>query len=105
MDIVQFYISRIAAAAVDVDQLKFRARDRGIPDARAETSYFRAGGRCRVTCRLPIAELLEQELTALMNATSKQAVRDECARALTAIEDAKRLLDRAPRSGDTFYSG
>jgi hypothetical protein len=38
MDIVQFYISLIAADAVDIDQLKYRARERGIPDARVETN-------------------------------------------------------------------
>jgi hypothetical protein len=105
MEIVQFYLSRVAAMAVDVDRLKFRARDHRIPDARAETSYFRAGGRCRVTCRLPIAELLAQELRSAMDTATKQAVRDECARALVAIEDAKRLLAQRPRPGDAFFSG
>src|SRR5215471_3596604 len=48
---VQFYLSRVAADAVDVDRLEFRARERGLSDATAKTSYYRTGGRCRVTRR------------------------------------------------------
>jgi hypothetical protein len=105
MDIIQFYIPRLAAVAVDVDRLKFRAHDHGIEDARAETSYFKTGGRCRVTCRLPIAELLAQELRAAMDATTTQVMRDACERALVAIEAAKRLFGQKPRPGDTFFGG
>jgi hypothetical protein len=101
---VQFYISRIAAEAVDVDQLKFRARDRDIPNASAETSYFKTGGRCRVTCKLPIAELLE-ELRDAVHAATEQKVRDDCLRALDAIAEAKQRIGQRPRSGDTFYAG
>jgi hypothetical protein len=103
MDIIQFYIPRLAAVAVDVDRLKFRARDHGIADARAETSYIRTGGRCRVRCRLPIAELLAQELRAAMDATTTEVVRDACARALVSIEEAKRLLAQPPGPGDSFF--
>jgi hypothetical protein len=46
---VQIDMSRVAADAVDVDHLKLRARDHDIPNASAETSYCKAGGRCGVT--------------------------------------------------------
>jgi hypothetical protein len=82
---VQFYISRVAAAAVDVDRLKFRARDRGIQDCRTETSYFRTQGRCRVTTTKDVAELLVKELEAARDSATKAEVRAACELALKEI--------------------
>jgi hypothetical protein len=74
--VVQFYLSRIAAEAVDVEQLKFRARDRGIANWNVETSYYRAQGRCRVTMSSEAAQLLEQELRAAIASAATQQIWD-----------------------------
>jgi hypothetical protein len=48
----------------DVDQLSSELESDGIPDARAETSYFRTDGRVHLTCKAPIAEVLLEDLRA-----------------------------------------
>jgi len=57
MSVVQFYLSHIAAEAVDVEQLKFRARDRGIGHWQVKTSTFKTRGRVRVTIGSEAAQL------------------------------------------------
>jgi hypothetical protein len=49
--------------------------------------------------------LLKSELLAAIKAATRQAVRDDCSRALVAIENAKRLLTQQPRGGNTFFAG
>ena len=84
--IVQFYVPRLAADAVNVSELKFRARARGMETASAEISYYRTGGRCRVTCRSPVAELLVAELEAAIAGATKEAIRSACVEALTTVQ-------------------
>lgn len=97
---VQFYLSQIAAHVVDIDRLKFRARDRGIPEARVETSEYRTGGRVRVTCKAPIAELLLEELRTTIAKATTRAVVDACEHAIAAIEEAK-AIDASPTRART----
>src|SRR5262245_6252836 len=92
-DTVQFYLSRAAADAVDVDRLKFRARGCGLADATAETSYYRTGGRCRVTCRRAVAQVLVADLHDAIAKATTQAVVDECQRALCEIDEAFRVAE------------
>jgi len=84
--IVQFYLPRLAADAVNVGELKFRARARGIETAAAEISYYRTGGRCRVTCKSSVAELLVTELEAAIAGATKGAIRSACVEALATVQ-------------------
>jgi hypothetical protein len=53
-----------------------------VPDATAETSYYKTGGRCRVTCRRAVAEILAEDLRAAIAGATTQALKDECERGL-----------------------
>jgi hypothetical protein len=77
--VVQVYLSRIAAEAIDVERLKFRARDLGIVQWRVETSTYKTRGRVRVTMSGDVAQLLADELRAAVTTGATQQIRDECA--------------------------
>jgi hypothetical protein len=91
---VQFYLSRVAADAVDVDHLKFRARELGMDPWNAGTSYFRTQGRCRVTTTRNVAELLVTELEAMRDSATKADVRNACELALKEIAAEFAVADR-----------
>lgn len=87
--IVQFRLSRDVAEAVDVDTLRVRGAAAGVPDPQIEcsTKHVRGGG-CRITCRIPMAVFIEQEISRVMETTAKTTLAIDCAAASMAILNA-----------------
>lgn len=97
-EILSFFIARSTGALVDIDNLKFRARDRGVERWRVETSY-RVRGRpseVHVVCHWRVAEQLRDEIRSAKAADDR--ARDACARDVATIDGelAERLAP--PRS-------
>lgn len=101
---IQFYLPRLAANAIDINALQFRARMAGIENATLEASYFRSGGRCRVTCKLQVAEFIDVELRRAHDAATKRDVRAACEDGLRAISAAFEEAAR-PDPGATPVTG
>jgi len=96
MSVVQFYLSKVAGDAIDIDGLKFRARDRGIAHWMVETSTVKTRGRVRVTMGDQVAQLLEEELRAATESGKTQEIRQQCAGGLLELEAAMKLVSHTP---------
>ena len=85
---VQFYLSKPAAAAVKLEELRARCRARGMEQTQFESSTFRAQGKVRITCKAPIAAVLLEDLRAAASSAPTQQLRIECARGVEVVEKA-----------------
>ena len=83
--IIQATISRYAAAHIEIDSIRSRARAQGI-DESIEISDTRDG--CRVTCRMGIAQLLIGELSAAADTAPTEVLRKACAISANIVRDA-----------------
>ena len=93
MATVQCYLPRPAADAVQIDQIRARARAADVPNASLEYSYYRAQGRCRVTCQQPVAEFLAGELRLAIAKSKTVGERTACEEGLAALLGAMATAD------------
>lgn len=94
MATVQCYIPRQAAEAAEFNEVRDRARAAGVPSASLEYSYYRAKGRCRVTCQRPVAEFLVAELRSMILAAVTLELRSRCEAGLAALLEAMAYADK-----------
>lgn len=75
VDVVQFRISSDVAAALRLETISARAKAANVPNPRLEysTKDVRGGGY-RITCRVPMAVFVNEEIATLMDKAQGQLV-------------------------------